>query len=364
MKSINGTLGLNKPAVATEIAAGRTHRDNNFNFLRLLFASLVLVAHTVEIADGNMNRELMMRLFGSMSFGGFAVKGFFLLSGFLIVQSWERTPRIGDFFNKRIRRIYPAFLVASVLSIFLVGAVASPNAAVYFSDINVRLVLANLLQLRPPETPTTFVGMPYPGVNNAMWSIAYEFRCYALVILVGLFGVNRQRGIWLGLLILSLMVLPFSGSLRGIDFPGCFRLIGYVDFFVSVFAFFCVGACMYLFRQQIPLKGTWAACAFILLVVCLFSADVAQISLATLGAYVLFWVVFKPIPLLKCFQRFDDISYGLYLYGWPTQMLLQWFFPTASPWGLLPIAMVLASTAGYLSWHLVEQPFLRQARKA
>lgn len=364
MKSVNDTLALNKPVAAIVTAAVRTHRDNNFNFLRLLFASLVLVSHTVQIADGNSTREPMMRLFGTFSFGELAVNGFFLLSGFLIVQSWERTPGFSDFFNKRVRRIYPAFIVASLISIFLVGAVASPNVNVYFSNINIRLVLENLLQLRPPETPATFIDMHYPGVNNAMWSIAYEFRCYALVAMIGLFGVSRQRGIWLGLLIVSLLVVPVSDSLKGIDFPGFYRLIGEADRFANVLAFFCAGACMYLFRQQIPLKGTWVACGLPVLVVCLFRADMARIGLATLGAYALFWVVFKPIPLLKCFQRFDDISYGLYLYGWPTQMLLQWFFPTASPWGLLPIAMVLASTAGYLSWHLVEQPFLRQARKA
>jgi peptidoglycan/LPS O-acetylase OafA/YrhL len=60
----------------------------------------------------------------------------------------------------------------------------------------------------------------------------------------------------------------------------------------------------------------------------------------------------------------EDVSYGVYLYGWPIQKLLDWYFPLASPFALLPIALVLSGAAGYASWHLVESPWLKRRNKS
>src|SRR6476659_9650219 len=53
-------------------------RENNFTFLRLLLATLVLVSHSFELIDGNRGRELLTSLFHTVSFGELAVDGFFL----------------------------------------------------------------------------------------------------------------------------------------------------------------------------------------------------------------------------------------------------------------------------------------------
>ena len=61
--------------------------SNAFGFLRLLFASLVIFSHVPEIVDKNANRELLYRITGEMTFGRFAVWGFFVISGYLITGS-------------------------------------------------------------------------------------------------------------------------------------------------------------------------------------------------------------------------------------------------------------------------------------
>ena len=55
--------------------------------------------------------------------GGFRVKGFFIISGFLVMFSFLRTPNTRIFFRKRIQRIMPAYsltiLLCALIGLFL-----------------------------------------------------------------------------------------------------------------------------------------------------------------------------------------------------------------------------------------------------
>jgi peptidoglycan/LPS O-acetylase OafA/YrhL len=337
-------------------------RDNNFNFLRLLFASLVLVSHATEIADGNRNNELLTRIFHSLSFGEVAVDGFFLLSGYLIVKSWEHTPNLLFFAKKRIRRIYPGFIAAFLLCVFCIAPFAASNPSTYFSELSYAGIVSSIMQLKAPTVPKIFAGTPYPVINGAMWSIFYEVRCYLLVAIIGLAGVRHQRTIWVICLIATLALLPINDQLNKLSFPGSYRLIDSPSSFFRLLTFFSVGACFYLFRNVIILKGSLAAVATLIAVILLFHPDLASLGLATFGAYALFWVAFASVPALNTFKRLDDVSYGLYLYGWPIQKMLNWYFPTSPVWLLLVIALALALVAGYISWHVVESPFLKSKK--
>ena len=90
------------------------NKNNNFGFLRLFLAILVIVSHSPEAIDGNRNRELLTNIFGTLSFGEFAVNGFFLISGYLIHKSYENSSSLKSYFYKRVLRIYPAFIVAHI----------------------------------------------------------------------------------------------------------------------------------------------------------------------------------------------------------------------------------------------------------
>jgi peptidoglycan/LPS O-acetylase OafA/YrhL len=78
---------------------------------------------------------------------------------------------------------------------------------------------------------------------------------------------------------------------------------------------------------------------------------------AAATAYTALWFVFA--PGMQWFNRFGDYSYGLYLYGYPSQQLVAHWFPQFGPWRMAALALPLALCCAIASWHCVEKPFLR-----
>src|ERR1700753_104786 len=94
--------------------ADRAHQPNNFDFFRLTLAVFVLFSHCYPLGTGSEAREPVLRLtHGQMTGGAVAVDLFFVMSGFLITASAERSRSLGSYFKKRFARIYPAFLGAA-----------------------------------------------------------------------------------------------------------------------------------------------------------------------------------------------------------------------------------------------------------
>jgi peptidoglycan/LPS O-acetylase OafA/YrhL len=85
----------------------------------------------------------------------------------------------------------------------------------------------------------------------------------------------------------------------------------------------------------------------------------ADIIVMSFGAYLLFALAFAQIAFLKHFKRWGDISYGAYLYAWPTQKLLLWYDVSSSPWINFALTFIISFSFGALSWHLIEKRFLR-----
>ncbi|MDX1933511.1 MAG: acyltransferase [Capsulimonadales bacterium] len=355
-----GVTGTPRHATERPGDAGTSHRDNNFNFLRLVLAALVMVQHAPELKDGDRHREILTALFHTVGFGTVAVNGFFLLSGYLIVQSWQRNPRLLEFLKKRVLRIYPGFVVASLISALVVGPLGS-DPATYFRQLSVTDYVRSLLLLNAPAVPESFPGQPFPVVNGSLWTIAYEFRCYLAVALFGILGILRHRAWWLIATVLLLLVhlASLRWTVPAKIFPGSVILLGNAENIPRLFTYFFVGGCFYLYRDRIRYTDRLALPAAILVLLAFFRMETVHLILPTLGAYVFLWFAFKPLPALRRFGASADISYGVYLYGWPVQKLLYFHWPQLSPWFALALAMPLVALCGWLSWTFVEGPFLR-----
>jgi peptidoglycan/LPS O-acetylase OafA/YrhL len=329
-------------------------------WLRLAFAGMVIIEHAPELIDGNRSRELATRLFGTMGLGELAVDGFFLISGYLITSSCVQSASLRGFLTKRVLRIYPGYLVSFWLCLLVEAPLAGAPAADFAPAAMLRQVL-RAIALLPPEAAGVFADAPLHYLNGSLWTIAYEFRCYLLAALLGRLGAYGPRGRhWLAGGVLLLLALNGAGVLAHAPTIGGF-LLGVPSQSLRFFALFGAGAVYYLYRRDIPLTGTGAACCAVLLLLLLARPHLVELGVAVCGGYLIFWAA-RRAPGSGSGQSVD-ISYGLYLYAWPVQMLIIQHDPAISPWLAACLTAAAACVLGYASWILVEQPALRLVRQ-
>jgi peptidoglycan/LPS O-acetylase OafA/YrhL len=334
--------------------------------MRILFATLVLLAHAPEMTDNGPRRELLHRLLHTdYNFGAFGVDGFFLLSGFLIVQSWLGDPEFLNYLRKRVLRIVPGYVVAALLSTLAAG-LAAPGVDHYFRHLH-RQFFTSILMLGTLATPPAYVDIHLTNTNGSLWTIPYEFRCYLIVAIWGLCGLFRFRrsALWLAATVV-LLVLMFFPVLTGPPegWHEIYYLTGQPPEIARLTATFFAGSCFYLFRRHIPFRPALAlASTAVIVAVAVFNPNHIEVAVVTCGAYLMFYLGQLPSITLDWMKRVPDISYGIYLYGGPVESLWIWYHRNGSPWITFLAATIISYALGWLSWHLVERPMLTLKRR-
>jgi peptidoglycan/LPS O-acetylase OafA/YrhL len=73
------------------------------------------------------------------------------------------------------------------------------------------------------------------------------------------------------------------------------------------------------------------------------------------GGYLVIWLALTPTPVVRA-ARFGDLSYGLYIYGWPVEQCVVYFSGAAAPWwAVFLISTAITVPVAFLSWHLIEK---------
>jgi peptidoglycan/LPS O-acetylase OafA/YrhL len=338
----------------------KPNQANNFNSLRLIFAVLVILSHSFPLTRGsNATEPMSMLTWGQITFGNISVWSFFVISGILITQSWQRSPRVWDFLRRRIGRIYPGFVVASLFTALCVVPVASDPAT--FVPISLQGFLQNMLCLRDLNTAPIFTHNPLANtLNGSLWSVAYEFWCYLGVLTLGLVGLLRQRF----LLVLAFFVvigLHLYMELSGWKPAGAIlgQIFGYPPFWATLLPFFLAGMIAHVYGGRSLLRQRYVLLSGIVLVLSGFIPHGFVVTMPTCGAYLLMALAYLPALTSINLSRWGDFSYGTYLYAFPIQQLLvQRAHGQISPWLLFAESAPLTLVGAAISWHLVEKHFL------
>ena len=327
------------------------HR-NSIGFLRLGLATSVLVSHAYIL--GGIKPEPLVGLTGGQEgLGSLGVAGFFMLSGFLIAASLERSPSIWRYLWHRVLRIMPAFWVCLLVTALgfgwlmwwqtsgtLAGYLDHPNGPVSFVANNF------WLDVRQSGIAGLPAGVATAGQMNAsLWTLWPEFLCYVGLAAIGVLGVLRWRLPFL-VAIVAFLWATWVTTPFGID--------------VSVFrwpATFGLGSLAWLARAYIPIQGWMAATAAAALVAAFALGVYVYVGYPLFGYLLLCAAVWLPFAWVG---RSVDLSYGIYIYAAPVEQLLAtWNVGRLGPAVFIALTLALTLPLAIASWFLIESRALR-----
>jgi peptidoglycan/LPS O-acetylase OafA/YrhL len=337
---------------------------NSFDVVRLVLASLVVLEHSYFLIDNETTRDPVSILSGGQTNSGqLAVYMFFSLSGFLVTSSLLDSSGVVSFLIKRIARVVPGFLVATAVGCLIVGPLTSNDLVQFFHEQNWRNIIIEALALKQVGVRGILQGNPIQLVHGTLWSIVYEFNCYLLLALFGILGLMRPPCfVLLYASIAVALAAAMAVGLPSIDNGILGLLISSPDNWPVLFPFFFVGSAFFVFRSYIPKSGALlvASVTWIIISFCLGGAYWA---LLLGGTYVILFASLSAALQVKVFGRRIDLSYGVYLYGWPVQQLLLFYSGMKLPaLALFAIALPMSYVIAWLSWTLVERPSLGLVR--
>ena len=340
----------------------RPSHENNFDLIRLFAASQVVLIHAVSHLHLRLPfHELTTNIL--KSFPGVPI--FFIVSGFLISSSYDRSHSKLDFFKNRALRIFPALWLCfgmSLLMIYISG---------YFATVNISITgmaiwAASQLTIVQFYNPDFMRGFGEGVVNGSLWTIPVEMQFYILTPFIFiLYRLHKRTFSFALLLFISSNFIQSSGLVANLGGENARKLFAVT--FIPWIYMFIIGFLFYknwsLVEKYITgrFKLWFSIYATCILFNLFFNIGIQGNKIA------LPWVLLiTPLVLSAAFTKPDlsgrvlrrnDISYGMYIYHMPV-FNFAIYFSGAVTMAVAWIALIAVPIFALISWKIVERPAL------
>jgi peptidoglycan/LPS O-acetylase OafA/YrhL len=334
-----------------------TSRQNNFDFLRLIAAIMVVCSHAYGLF-GISKKEPLCVATGVKAFtaGTIAVHMFFAISGFLIVQSCLNTPSVPQYLIKRFVRIWPGLACCLTVCIGWAAIISSLPFKEFIAHPQTLQYLKGFLIIPMQiSLPGIFAGNPVPDINGSLWTLGVEFFLYIVVAFLKKFQtLNLVTVTVIGLTVIAIYI-HLSKETLNIGIPYTVYSIKHI---LTVSSYFFIGGALYFLCQEKQLSADvkLPILALAVLLISVRSHNYLVILELLLLPYITIWFALYGSRLFHNIGKYGDFSYGIYLYAFPIEQSLFYFLRGKVGFiGLTSMALALSFLAAFGSWFLVEK---------
>ena len=249
---------------------------------------MVVVFHYISRVPEKVLYGRNLGLAEYFSFGWIGVYLFFIISGYSIGSSLDRSKNASHFLSKRFARIYPAFVIASTVIFISIQFVDVPTFEIGEWSFNTEPVTGIDYFFTMFFFPRDF---GFLWVDGVFWTLLVEIKFYFYVALLYFFGISLHSSrsfisvlvvmsfLWMITLILNLVILELI--LRKVFLAPFwpFFMLGYYfkrlhSFSASIFLLYLICNLVVFFTAvhkpnpfEVPLQSViiFGVCAFAML---------------------------------------------------------------------------------------------------
>lgn len=275
---------------------GQKSRLGELDALRGLAALAVVLYHYTTFYDQSFGHKEEM-LF-NFKYGYFGVQLFFIISGFVIYMTLTKTKNIKEFAMKRAIRLYPAYIVAAILTFTLTSLYVLEAL-----KVNTSTFILNLTMLQ---------GVLPLGIKNvdwSYWSLGIEITFYVICGVLFLLKLIHKP-ILISTVSLSFIYIVKILYFNQLIYPiiGDLGIINYANLFIA-------GILFYQIRNNSNRNiGIHLLILFTLLYQFLFHGLFSGIAVS-IFFLIFYGIIFNKLTFLdnKFLCYLGTISYSLYL---------------------------------------------------
>ncbi|MGL4606647.1 MAG: acyltransferase family protein [Eubacteriaceae bacterium] len=330
-------------------------RNNNFNMMRFVAAAMVIIGHMCHLTG------IEVITFGDQAVSTIAVKVFFLVSGYLITESFMRDSNILRYSIRRFFRIIPGLLFLCLVTVFIIGPLFTTlDLQVYFASPDTyKYVIKNTLLFPVYTLPGLFTSNPYPNaVNGSLWSLPVEVLMYFLTYIT-LFVSRKSKRLEVLVAVVA-VVLSLISILQRCYFPTytmMFYGTNWMDA-VALAPYFFIGSLVSFPNMRKFLNLQWACGLLLVFSMLRVNEALNEALFLIVLPYFVFSLALTKKPAFSKFFVKNDYSYGVYLYGFVIQqVLVQMLMVYGVSFNVyLVLSFILTLLFAIISWHLVEKP--------
>ncbi|MDE9484194.1 acyltransferase family protein [Xenorhabdus bovienii] len=328
--------------------------NNNLDIIRIIAACMVIYGHAYAISPKIGEDDLINTLLRFDYSGSLAVKIFFFISGLVVSNSLLKNRNILNFIISRFFRIWPALITTIVFGYLISICLSTISLEQFTKDAPFFKYFFNSMTLKFTWSfPGVFEGNNINTFNGSLWTIPYEVGAY-IIMACSLSLVNYHRNISIALCII-VIIDPIL--LNGIIFTNSMHNeeIKFLPFCFSL------GVLFSIIKDYIKINLSNLLMLFFIMTILKYQGSNLYIPFFYL-TFFYFILYLSSVKIMLLLKPKYDISYGVYLWGFPVQQFIASYIGNMSIILNQIVSVIVALFFGFISWVIIEEKMMKIGR--